>query len=71
MARRAEHYAQVGTGDNALSVGYSSAQRGEYLGVRYTGPNGKRFEKMTDCKKVDANFHIAAAKHIARVFVPI
>ena len=68
MARRADFYTTVGDGANAQSVGYSVADRGTgFLGVRFTGPAGERLEKMTDCKKKDANYHISVSRIIATV----
>ncbi len=69
MPRRAEFYTQLGDGPKAQSIGYSTTERDGFLGVRFIGPDGKRLEKMTACKKKDANFHIEAAKIIVKAFV--
>src|ERR1700678_561419 len=69
MTRRAEFYTQLGDGPKAQSIGYSTTERDGFLGVRFIGPDGKRLEKMTACKKKDANFHIEAAKIIVKAFV--
>jgi hypothetical protein len=68
MARRSEFYTTLGDGPNAISVGYSSTERNGYLGVRFVDGDGKRIEKMTDCKRKDATFHIEAAKLIVKAF---
>ncbi|MBA4064916.1 MAG: hypothetical protein C0501_14615 [Isosphaera sp.] len=68
MGRRSEFYTTVGDGPRAVSVGYSSTERDGYLGVRFVGPDGTRLERMTRCRKRDANYHVEAARHIARAY---
>lgn len=68
MARRSEFYTLLGDGPSAISVGYSSKPRGPFLAVTFVGPDGTRLEKMTPCKKTDANFHVECAKLIVRAY---
>lgn len=68
MARRSEFYTQLGDGPNAISIGYSSKPRGGHLAVTFVGPDGNRLEKVTPCKRKDANFHIECAKLIVRAY---
>ncbi len=71
MARRFEFYTQVGDGANAVTVGYSSKQRGKSLAVTFVGPDEKRLEKITACKRIDQNYHLEAAKIIAKAYAPL
>ncbi|VTR94098.1 integrase : : Phage_integrase [Gemmata massiliana] len=72
MARRFEHYTQVGDGAKAVSVGYSTKDRNGYWAIVFVDPIGKRLEKMTKCKvagkKPDANFFVEAARIIVTAF---
>jgi integrase len=68
MARRCEFYALLGDGPTATPVGYSSKPRGGVLAVVFVGPDGRRLERMTGCRKKDGAFHAEAAKLITRAF---
>jgi integrase len=80
MANRYEFYAQVGDGDKAISVGYSTTVRAGCFGVRFVDPSGKRVEKMTVIEAPPARgkskptppatLHIEAAKMICRAYAP-
>jgi integrase len=68
MGWRPEFSTQLGDGSKAITVSYSAKKRGEYLAVVFAGPEGKRVEKVTNCKRKDPAFHNEAAKHIVRAY---
>lgn len=82
MGRRAEHHTQVGSGERAQSVGYSTTARDGYLGVRFIGADGRRIERMTNSRAEynrkteqllapDNSYHIEAARIIAKAFAMV
>ncbi len=80
MANRYEYYTQVGDGKAAISVGYSTTARNGCFGVRFLDAEGTRCEKMTviatppargkSKPTPPADFHVEAARIIARAFAP-
>lgn len=68
MARHWQHGTKVGSGDNAIPVGYSAKPRNGFLNVVFNGPTGERVQKATTCKKSDQNFHVEAARLIAKAY---
>jgi integrase len=71
MPKQYPDFVWVGSGNTAFTVGYTATVRGGFLGVRFSGPNGNRLEKMTRCKKVDQNFKLEAARLIAKAYAEV
>jgi integrase len=71
MPKQYPDFVWVGSGDASFTVGYTATERGGFLGARFSGPKGNRLEKMTQCKKVDQNFKLEAARLIAKAYAEV
>jgi integrase len=71
MARRFDYYLTIGEGEDAVSVGYSPKLRGGFLAVVFVNADGKRVERMTMCKKKDANYHAEAKTILVRAYLKV
>lgn len=70
MARTYEHFVECGEGKDLVLVGYSFTMRGEYFGIRFVGPDGKRLERMTGHRRKNENLVLEAAKLIRAEYLP-
>lgn len=69
MPRRFEfHTPPLGEGPLAQRVGFSSKRRGKFLAVVFIGPDGKRLQKATPCRKPDLDFEEEALRIIRQAY---
>ena len=81
MGRRNKYHLMVGDGAKAQSVGYSSKERDGGWAVVFMGPDGRRLEKMTECKAErnrrdeliapDAEYHTEVARIVAQAYARV
>ena len=69
MPRRFEfHTPPLGDGPLAQRIGFSSKRRGKFLAVVFIGPDGKRLQKATACRKSDLAFEEEALRIIRQAY---